>query len=185
MALTRSAQTSILTHSVGRARSVLVELLSMLRDIGFQRWVADAVEMTGIVLSEEGDPGAAALLLGAAHTLREFLGESASLVLSGHVDLCRAGADETLGEDGVLEWTGRGRALATDEALTFALGFSPARTRTIGSGQNRPEDLFSGSATARRRAQVGAFGVTFGPDGRYPVVTTGSTGSWSDGPRFA
>jgi hypothetical protein len=62
MTLARAAETAVLAGEHRRAASFLVELLAVLADLGTQRWLADALETSAVVLAE-WDPGRAAATL--------------------------------------------------------------------------------------------------------------------------
>lgn len=76
MALARAAKTAVLLGRPDDARTLIVELVDTLRQLGTRRWVAEANELTAIVL-EDDQPDTAAVALGAAERLRTALGEPA------------------------------------------------------------------------------------------------------------
>lgn len=79
MALTRGSQAAVLSDRQERARSLLDELLGLLRALGGRRWVADALELTALTL---GAPRARAAetLLGSAAALRAALREEGRIL---------------------------------------------------------------------------------------------------------
>jgi hypothetical protein len=120
MALTRAAQAAVLSGRIQSARSVLTDLLELLSTLGFQRWVADALELTAIVLAAT-DPARAATLLGAARTPRELLGEPTPSFMSGQVAECGQRIAAALGAQRHAEHEQAAQNMTIHEALAFAL----------------------------------------------------------------
>jgi histone H3/H4 len=98
------------------------ELLSLLRELGIQRWSADALEMTGTMLGST-TPEPAAVLLGASQARREALGEPAGAVgtLAETVRECQEALLVALGPERLDQARHRGRTMPVDEAISYAL----------------------------------------------------------------
>jgi predicted ATPase/DNA-binding SARP family transcriptional activator/class 3 adenylate cyclase len=120
MALTRAAQAAVLSGHPENAKSVLTELLRVLRDLGFQRWVADALEMTAVVLVAT-EPARAATMLGAARSLRESLDESPGVFISDDLERCRQQAAAALGLRRYDEHEQNGSSMTSHAALDFTV----------------------------------------------------------------
>ena len=121
MALTRARPTGhrVVLEHVQRVR-LPHDLLSVLRDLRFQRWVADALELTAILLVE-AQADRAATLLGTAEWLRESLAETPAPFITEDLDRCRQRAAEALGPVRYGEHERHGRNMSSHEALAFAL----------------------------------------------------------------
>jgi len=121
MALTRAGPTGhrVVLEHVQRVR-LPHDLLSVLRDLGFQRWVADALELTAILLVEV-EPARAATLIGSAGSLREALAETPAAFISEDLDRCRQRATEALGPVRYGEHERHGRNLTSHEAINYGL----------------------------------------------------------------
>jgi hypothetical protein len=74
MALVRAAEAAVVAGQIAHARCLLDELLTVLRDLGSPRWVAETLEVVAVVLAPDR-PRAAATCLGAASALRTVLRE--------------------------------------------------------------------------------------------------------------
>jgi tetratricopeptide (TPR) repeat protein len=113
MALSRAAETALIAGAHHRAAGLLAELLALLQDQASPRWVADSLEMAGLVLEAQGDPESAAAVLHAADTLRAASGENqgGTRVLAQEV---QRGRDRLLGDQ-------RRPALAADAGIARAL----------------------------------------------------------------
>jgi tetratricopeptide (TPR) repeat protein len=120
MALTRAAQASVLSGHAETARSALPELLQALHDLGFQRWVADAVEMTAVVLVSNR-PAHTAVLLGASRSLRQALNETTPAFISEDIERCRHQAAQALGTQQCADQEQQGGKMTSRKALAFAL----------------------------------------------------------------
>jgi tetratricopeptide (TPR) repeat protein len=118
--LARAAQATVLSACPDGARNVLTELLGLLRNLGFQRWVADALELTAIVVAAT-QPAQAVTMLGAARTPRESLGESTPVFMAEAVEGCRQWAATALGNQRYSEHEQHGRSITVNDALAFAL----------------------------------------------------------------
>jgi predicted ATPase len=130
MALTRAAQAAVLSGRIQTARRVLTDLLELLSTLGFHHWVADALELTAIVLSRT-DPASAAALLGAARTPRELLGESTPIFMSDQLAGCQQRTAAALGAQPYVEHEQAGPNKTIHEALTFALNALGPENRPI------------------------------------------------------
>jgi predicted ATPase/class 3 adenylate cyclase len=75
MALIRGAEVTTLIGIHDRAEEYLGEVLAMLRNMAGHAWVADAVEMTALIVGARGRHRPAARLLGACDALRDVSGE--------------------------------------------------------------------------------------------------------------
>lgn len=74
MALVRAAEAAVVASQTARAHRLLDELVTVLRDLGSHRWVAETLEVVAVVLGPDR-PQAAATCLGAANALRTALRE--------------------------------------------------------------------------------------------------------------
>jgi predicted ATPase/class 3 adenylate cyclase len=70
MALTRAAEVGILLGRWDRAETVLVELFTVLRNAGGRAFLADALEMAGLLQEVRGHPRSASRLLSAGQSVR-------------------------------------------------------------------------------------------------------------------
>src|SRR5918995_555477 len=112
---------ALLQDDLGRAAELYRESLSLAWDIGMNPMVQSALEGFACVAREEGEAERAARLWGAAQTLHEtkgiprdtdFLAEA-----DARISAVRSGMDEEVWEEA---WR-RGRAMALDEAVSYAL----------------------------------------------------------------
>lgn len=74
MALVRAAEAAVVVSQTARAHRLLDELVTVLRDLGSHRWVAETLEVVAVILGPDR-PQAAATCLGAANALRTALRE--------------------------------------------------------------------------------------------------------------
>ncbi|MGH8974121.1 MAG: ATP-binding protein, partial [Acidimicrobiia bacterium] len=124
MTLARAADAAIVAGQTRRAAGILLELLDVLADLGTRRYVADALELTAVVVVEDqGDPELAAELLGAAGALREDTGEPTESLLVSSVERARSRAQlaATVGPDRLSELESRGRALGVEAMIARAV----------------------------------------------------------------
>ncbi|MDQ3943587.1 MAG: hypothetical protein M3357_00215, partial [Actinomycetota bacterium] len=121
MALVRAVEAATISDRAVAARDQLNELLGVLRELGGPGWVAEALELTAIILAPE-QPHAAATLLGCAMALRGSLREQggALAVLTERLRACRAHIASVLGEAGAAERERTGAAMHTAEILAYA-----------------------------------------------------------------
>ncbi|MGH8974896.1 MAG: ATP-binding protein, partial [Acidimicrobiia bacterium] len=121
MALVRSVEAATISSRAVAAQDQLDELLGALRELGGPGWVAEALELTAIILAPE-QPEAAATLLGSAMALRGSLREEggALAVLTERLCTCRAQITSVLGEAGAAERERTGAAMHTAEVLAYA-----------------------------------------------------------------
>jgi predicted ATPase/DNA-binding SARP family transcriptional activator len=98
-ALVRAGEVAVLTGRTERARTVLLEALGILSDLGARRWVADTLEATALLLEAHGRVEATARLLGTSEALRLALHEPqiALPALTARLAGCRAGVEAALG----------------------------------------------------------------------------------------
>jgi len=121
MTLVRTAEAATISARTEVARAQLDELLGVLRELGGPGWVAEALELTAIVLAPER-PAAAATLLGSAMALRGSLREEGGLlaVLTERLSACRAHVATMLGETGAAERERTGATMDPAEVLAYA-----------------------------------------------------------------
>jgi predicted ATPase/DNA-binding SARP family transcriptional activator len=125
MSLTRATQAAVLSkdQDQDRARRLLLdELLPLLRDLGFHRWVADGLELSALTLAQSA-PQSAISVLGSSSALRNRLGEAqggGTSVLARRIDACRVTLMEAVGAHHYAQHDRQGRVMTTDEALAFA-----------------------------------------------------------------
>lgn len=129
MALIRAAETAVLARNSQNAADILVELLSLLADLGSRRWVADALETTALILQAEADAEQGSAILGASDRLREAAGEARGgvRVLAEQVRHARERLASALGAERFAQHEARGRALSREAAITVALAGLQAR----------------------------------------------------------
>jgi hypothetical protein len=136
MALVRAGQTATFANRHERARKYLLEALTLLRDIGAQRWVAESLEATALILGAEHRLPEAAHLLGAADGLRHDLGErlGARSALAERVNGCRECIAQGLEADGLAREEQRGRDGPVSSWLGVAIDLltAPAATTVVG-----------------------------------------------------
>lgn len=75
MALTRAAETAVLSRRWSDAEPLLHELLGVLLKLGARRWLAEALEVTALLLEANGRWVAASQMMASAVRHREELGE--------------------------------------------------------------------------------------------------------------
>jgi tetratricopeptide (TPR) repeat protein len=123
MALTRTAEAAVLAGDYRRAGDALRELLVLVRDLGTRRWLADALELTALVLEWRAEPGAAVEILGASDALREGAGEAGGGVraVAEAVERGRARLVVALGPDAFAAHAARGRRLRAEVAFAQSL----------------------------------------------------------------
>jgi hypothetical protein len=131
MALTRAAEAAILAGDHRRAGDVVGELLALVRDLRTRRWLADALELTALVLESRAEPAAAAEILGASEALREGAGQAGGGVRAvvEAVEDGRGRLVIALGPDGFADHAARGRRLRVEVAIARSLvrlGAAPA-----------------------------------------------------------
>lgn len=123
MALTRGAETAVLVREPRRAAVILAELLSLITDLGTQRWLADALETTALVLETEQDREQAATILGASDRLREATGEARGgvRIIAEQVRHLRDWMIRVLGTERFALHETRGRELSCNAVVALAL----------------------------------------------------------------
>ncbi|HET9891473.1 MAG TPA: tetratricopeptide repeat protein, partial [Mycobacterium sp.] len=134
MALIRAAETAVLARNSQHAADILVELLSLLADLGSRSWVADALETTALILQAEADAEQASAILGASDRLREAAGEARGgvRVIAEEVRHVRDRLAGALGAECAAQHEARGRALSREAAITLALAALQARGHGAG-----------------------------------------------------
>jgi predicted ATPase/DNA-binding SARP family transcriptional activator len=130
MALTRAGETALLSGR--QPRAILRELLGLLIDLGTRAWVDEVLEMVALVCEADGEPVAAARLLGAAGARSDRRGR----ILSSEVNSCCDRLAKALGSDVFGEHKAGGRSIPAGEALAFAL--SELERAGGGSGPGSP-----------------------------------------------
>jgi hypothetical protein len=118
MALTRAAETAVLASHPRRAAGILVELLSLLADLGTRRWVADALETAALVLEIDDDTERASVILGASDRLREAIEVR---VITEEVRHARDRLADALGAERFALHEARGRLLSHEAAITLTI----------------------------------------------------------------
>jgi predicted ATPase len=120
-ALTRAAETALLSERSPRAREVLIELLHVLRALGTRRWLAGALEMTAIAVAED-QPRMAGTLFGSAQAIHRLLGEPPvpDGVLAPAVGDC-LGLIAHVVDPQLSQVMEQGALLSSDEAIAEAL----------------------------------------------------------------
>ena len=134
MALIRAAETAVLARDSQHAADILVELLSLLADLGSRSWVADALETTALILQAEADAEQASAILGASDRLREAAGEARGgvRVIAEEVRHVRDRLAIAQGAECAAQHEARGRALSREAAITLALAALQARGHGVG-----------------------------------------------------
>jgi len=121
MALVRAAEVAVVLGRMDRAEEVLLESLSLLRDIGGHAWVADALELAALVQAE-AHPRQAARHLGTCRSLAGTSDGSPSVrTVRDQVERCRADVSRALGPDAFAAESDRGREMSVDHAVADAL----------------------------------------------------------------
>jgi hypothetical protein len=121
MALVRAGEVAAVLGRLDRTEEVLVESLSLLRDIGGDAWVSDALELAALVQAD-ADPHQAARLLGACRALAGASDGSPSVrAVRVLIEQCRAEVSDALGPDGFAVEYGRGRETPADRAVADVL----------------------------------------------------------------
>lgn len=121
MALVRAAEAAVISDRFEAAQPYLDELLAVLRELGGRGWVAEALELTAIVLLP-ARPEVAATLLGSAMGLRESLREEAGVrpVLAERLAVCGAQVAARLGDAQAVEYHRHGATMHPAEVLAYA-----------------------------------------------------------------
>lgn len=134
MALVRAAETAVLARNSQHAADILVELLGLLADLGSRRWVADALEITALILQAGDDGEQASAILGASDRLREAAGEARGgvRVIAEEVRHARDRLASALDAERAAQHEARGRALSREAAITLALAALQARGHRVG-----------------------------------------------------
>ncbi len=120
MSLVRAAEAAVIGGHHVETLPVLAELLTVQRELGSHRWVAESLELTAMVLGPE-QPEAVATLLGSAVALRGSLREEGGFlaVLGELVATCSAAAKAACGAAASAH-AARGAAMSLDEVLAYA-----------------------------------------------------------------
>jgi predicted ATPase/class 3 adenylate cyclase len=120
MTLTRACEVSILLGHWASAEAILRESLALLRDSGASAFLADTLEMAGLLRVVRGEHGPAVRLFGASHGLREVTGESADArSISTELERYRVRAANSVA-DFDAEWA-RGLRMSPETAVSSAL----------------------------------------------------------------
>ena len=97
MTLTRAAEVAILLGRWEQAQAMLVELLTVLRNTGGRAFLADGLEMAGVLQEVRGQPRSAVHLLAAADHVRRQSNEAAdNRPVTPLLDACRRRMAEAL-----------------------------------------------------------------------------------------
>jgi tetratricopeptide (TPR) repeat protein len=125
MTLARAADAAIVAGQPRRAASILIELLGVLADLGTRRYLADALELSAVVMGDDGreGPEATVELLAAARALRDDAGEPSTslLVSTPEVGRIRARVTAELPTDRLASSETGGRALSVEAMIGRAL----------------------------------------------------------------
>lgn len=120
MTLIRAAEVAMLADRRADAAAALDEVLGLLRNLGIQAWVAEALELTAHCIATSA-PDSAATLLGAAAATRGERGEAAFLgELRERVAECRMALEADLGTARLADLEATGAATPTSEILMRA-----------------------------------------------------------------
>lgn len=146
MALARATQVAILGEDDRQATHTVERLLRVLRHLGGRMWLAEGLEMAGLVVAG-GRPREAAEVLAAAQALREALGEEGGQLnaLSERLRACRTRLVASLGSDVCAGHERRGRTMAPEAAVVYAL----AALEALAKGANAV-DVRSGPVRSDR-----------------------------------
>ncbi|HEV2439459.1 MAG TPA: tetratricopeptide repeat protein [bacterium] len=132
-----------------RASAAYKESLIVGRDIG-DRWVAEECFLgLARVASARGEHEQAARLLGVADGLRDALGHRLSPIDQADYDECVARTRRGLGEVRFVAVLAQGKAMAVDEAVTYALIPTVARSPGKQPGALTPRELEVAALVAR------------------------------------
>jgi len=125
MALARAADAAIVAGQPRRAASILIQVLGVIADLGTRRYLADALELSAVVMVDDGGETlhTAGEVLGAARALRDDAGEpSRSLMISTpEVHRTRGRLSRALGPDRLSRFEANGGALAVEAMICRAL----------------------------------------------------------------
>jgi len=123
MALTRAAETAVLSGTVADAVPTIAEALSVLANLGSGRWLADVLELTAITLEHRGQLREASVMLGAADGLRAAGGEADAerRLIGRQVEATRDRLRAAVGPEAFGAAAAEGRQLAPEPALALAL----------------------------------------------------------------
>lgn len=122
MTLTRAAEVGILLGRWEWAGTVLAELFTVLRNTGGRSFLADALEMAGLLQEVRGHPRSAAQLLGASEGVRRETNETPDhRPVTPLLEACRTRLVAALEAESFQRAWDRGGALPARDTATFAL----------------------------------------------------------------
>jgi tetratricopeptide (TPR) repeat protein len=125
MTLARAADAAIVAAQRRRAASILIEVLGVIADLGTRRYLADALELSAVVMGDEGPGGPEATfeLLAAARALRDHAAEPSTslLVSTPEIRRIRARLTADLPTDRLASLETDGRGLAVEAMIGRAL----------------------------------------------------------------
>jgi tetratricopeptide (TPR) repeat protein len=141
MALLREAEVALLVDKDRAAERALRESLEVLRQIGGDAWVADALESVALLAGGRGRHTVAARFLGASDMVRRVRSETGETrIIYRHIERYRAAATQAVGAVAFEAEYARGGALGAVQAVSEAL----AELRGDETGQQ--QDLIDGGA---------------------------------------
>lgn len=128
------------------------ESLALARELKFSSLIASCLEGLAQVVSAQGQPWRAALLLGAAESLREAIGAPVPPIERSDYERTTAALRDTLGDFDFTLARSKGRAMSPGEALSHSAEEQPAPFSAIGAGQKAPASLhtYPAGLTARQ-----------------------------------
>jgi hypothetical protein len=112
---------------------LVAETLEIVRDIGEPHAAADWLETTAGLVTAQGDPATAAMLLGAADAQRESIRARRLGDLQDWYESSAAAIRAALGEEAFDEGVVRGRALSLDDAISLGSAAVAARAPAAAS----------------------------------------------------
>jgi predicted ATPase/DNA-binding SARP family transcriptional activator len=121
MALTRAAETAVISNRPESAHPHLDEMLGVLRELGSPRWSAEALELSAVSIAPVR-PEAAATLLGSAWAIRVLLREEGGVlpILRRPLEACRHHITTSLSESEAVDAERKGAAMHLAEVLAYA-----------------------------------------------------------------
>jgi predicted ATPase/DNA-binding SARP family transcriptional activator len=122
MALARAAETAILASEHSQAIAYLTDLLGVLSESGTSRWLGEGLEMTALVLANQGEAAQGCEILGAYEALREPTDHAhRMLVIGQELDDLRPRLLREVGPTVFVRSEAGGQALSREMAIARAV----------------------------------------------------------------
>jgi tetratricopeptide (TPR) repeat protein len=120
--LAKLANLARLQGDLPSAVSTLKESLELRKGLGNKRGMVECLERSAVIIAWQGRPAQAATLLGAAETARQAMDSPLFHADRAEIDLSASSAESQLGAPAWTEARERGRSMALEQAVDYALG---------------------------------------------------------------